>query len=331
LLKSKIIDPFHGGRCLEAIYTLKNLTGIETSLLIYLGSKLNFKDFHHSKVTASVSHISNAIKFKSSAIKSAIKSLSNKSYLIIENNFDHNGSKIENTYSISDYLFQCYVELKACHVDDSRETTMVSRETTMHSRETTSYIPSSLPDSNPEIQILETNNFNDNEKICVVSGGEAYVPPKLTHSDTKQRLEYQTLSHENLNSSVQGDFDIEEIEFEKPMKTVNEQFNSRIVKAAQEVLNNKTPRVTPSHRKMVAVFRPKASLKSFVQDNDIHFMTDQVLEKYGDYGHVIIEYLYQNQIKYKKLGELAWNPNEVWRLIDTSKKLLDEEKENTHE
>jgi hypothetical protein len=193
------------------------------------------------------------------------------------------------------------------------------------------YLPSSLPDSNPEIQIPETNNFNDNEKICVVSGGEAYVPPKLTHSDTKQRLEYQTLSHENLNSSVQGDFDIEEIEFEKPMKTVNEQFNSRIVKAAQEVLNNKTPRVTPSHRKMVAVFRPKASLKSFVQDNDIHFMTDQVLEKYGDYGHVIIEYLYQNQIKYKKLGELAWNPNEVWRLIDTSKKLLDEEKENTHE
>jgi hypothetical protein len=119
--KSKIFDPFHGGRNLSAVYAMDNLTGIETAIMIFIGGRLDFRDFAHSKVTASTAEISQEIKFSRNAVKNGLRGLSEKSFLFIENNFDERGFKIENTYSITDYFFQCYKEKMLCHVVDGLE------------------------------------------------------------------------------------------------------------------------------------------------------------------------------------------------------------------
>ena len=293
MLKSKIIDPFHGGRCLEAIYTIKDLTGVETSLLIYLGSQLNFKDFHHSKVTVSVNQISTAIKFKSSAIKSAIKSLSNKSYLMIENNFDEFGFKIENTYSISDYLFQCYVESKACQVVDSRETTMCQ---VVDSRETTSYLPSSIPE---EIQSSKKKKNNKDQKSCV---GRS---PSLRQKDTHiiNNLDDSFVPEENSNK----------IPIEKQSNPL-------------QPLQTVKPIVTPQHNKMVSIFTPNPELRSYVKRNDILSITDHFISKHGDVALKAIDWLFDYVMERDLCGTAKWSIKHTKQAFnDALQHVLDEE------
>lgn len=255
---------------MEAIYTLNDLTGIETSLLIYLGSKLNFKDFHHSKVTASVTQISKAIKFKSSAIKSAIKSLTDKSYLIVENNFDANGFKIENTYSISDYLFQCYVESKVCQVVDSRLPTKCQ---VVDSRLPTSKIPYSMPSSE--------NQKNDNSENARVGRS-----PSLCQKDAR-------VLDKNLDDSFVPEIP-NQIPFENGLPISGEPKASK-------------PMVTLSHNKMVLMFTPRPELKSFVHRNTILAFTDDLIIKYGELAHNAINKLYDNLVAEELCGAARWS------------------------
>jgi len=114
-----------------------------------------------------------------------------------------------------------------------------------------------------------------------------------------------------------------EIEEEKSPIPVQEQFATRIKKRASELAKDRPPRVTSSHRKMIAVFRPKASLKSFVKDNDIYFFTDQVIEKFGQESHAIMDKLFTYSTEHCKCGEIAWDINHAWELINIAKKVLD--------
>lgn len=293
--KSKIIDPFAGGRCLNAVYHRDDLTGIQTAIMIYFGGRLDFRDFLHSKITVSVSQICKAIKFKETAVKRAIKELIEMGYIYVENNFDERGFKIENTYSISDYFFKCYVDSLLSHVVDSRETTYDSRETT-----------SNIPVFNDPLSEAQRSEEKEN-KINQISKNsrdrEAEGEPRSLHqNDIKQRLLEQRTDSPMANSAHD---DVNEIDFFDTEK------------------KTKLPKVTKWHRRMVMIFKPDIELKSFVRDNDILFLTDEIFEKYGDLAKEMIDDVYAWAKDNGKLGKIKWKANRVWEAMDIAKNKIE--------
>ena len=71
------------------------------------------------------------------------------------------------------------------------------------------------------------------------------------------------------------------------------------------------------------MFRPKPSLKSFVKDNDIHFFTDQVIEKFGEQSHAIITYMYTYMVEHGICGNKAWDVCYAWELVNSAKENVD--------
>jgi hypothetical protein len=325
--KSKIIDPFHGGRNLEAIYAMDDIAGIETAVMIFLGSQLNFKDFLHSKVTISVNQISQSIKFKKTAIKEAIKNLIDKNYLYVENNFDARGFKIENTYSLTDYLFICYVEKKQRQVVDSRQTAIDGRETA-----------SNLPlirnsDFVPDFEEEKEKENNDIYIKTVRSGGVA-EPLSPQQTDIEERTDSPTAKTAHGIKGFDSDLD-DGFKERKPIVNSKDQFKSKVQKTKEEHPEYILPIVTQSHRKMIAIFRitdPDLKRKSFVLDNDIHAFTDQILSKYGRLGHNVIDLLYSDMVELKKCGKIAWDINKAFQRLDIAyKKLLKKSEDEENE
>ncbi|RPH41137.1 MAG: hypothetical protein EHM87_20480 [Burkholderiales bacterium] len=304
--KSKIIDPFAGGRCLNAVYHRDDLTGIQTAIMIYFGGRLDFRDFLHSKITVSVSQICKAIKFKETAVRRAIKELIEMGYIYVENNFDERGFKIENTYSISDYFFKCYVDSLLSHVVDSRETMYDSRETM-------SNIPV-FNDPLSEAQRSEEKENKINQLSLKSRGSEAEGEPLSQH-----RIDAQ--EERNLISPMANEpppIEIDDMDFD--FDSVQNQFSKRIGKAKTNDLPNKEFKiVTDLHKKMIAIFRPTDPIlkkKCFVKDNDIHFFTDQILIKYGHISQNVIDILFTDMVEAGKCGQIAWDVNKAYQRVE---------------
>jgi DNA-binding MarR family transcriptional regulator len=301
-----------GGRSLNAIHLNKNLNQIEKHLMLVLAGLLDFRgldeecSFGDAVLTIPVNQIAIRMSIKRNCVVSNINKLSKKGYVTKKQNFSPDDKRqIESTYMLTDQIFVEFAEELGIKLEPMSSCGGYLKDTGGVS-ERYHYLPNSLPNSIPEEKDIK-------------SGVPNFISKKI---DYQIGISNVGIADENSNSSVQGSLPlIEVIEDIKPEPKNRKAKASKTGKAT----------VADTKQKMIAMFRPKPSLKSFVTDKDIHFMTSQVLEKYGDHGHAIIDYLYKNQIKYKKCGELPWIVNEAWRLIDTSKVLIDEEKENTHD
>jgi hypothetical protein len=283
--------------------------------MLVLAGLLDFRgldeecSFGDAVLTIPVNQIANRMSITRRSVISYINKLSAKGYVTKIQNFSPDDKRqLESTYMLTDQIFVEFAEelglelgaMSSCG-DDLKSRGGCS-EITGGVISNHHYLPNSLPNSIPEEKDIK-------------SGVPNFISKKIDHQIGISNV---GIADENSNSSVQGSLPTEDI---KPGVKNRKAKASKTGKAT----------VADTKQKMIAMFRPKPSLKSFVTDKDIHFMTSQVLEKYGDHGHAIIDYLYKNQIKYKKCGELPWIVNEAWRLIDTSKVLIDEEKENTHD
>lgn len=308
-----------GGRSLNAIHLNKNLNQIEKHLMLVLAGLLDFRglddecSFGDAVLTIPVKQIAIRMSMTSRNVNIYINKLSNKGYVTKNQNFSHDDKRqLESTYMLTDQIFVEFAEELGLELEPMSSCGDERRSgggcTTFRGgvNDVPYNLPNSLPNSIPEEKDIK-------------SGVPNFISKKI---DYQIGISNVGIANENSNSSVQGSLPLIEV-----TEDIKPEVKNRKIKAS------KTGKATvaDTKQKMIAMFRPKPSLKSFVTDKDIHFMTSQVLEKYGDHGHVIIDYLYKNQIKYKKCGELPWIVNEAWRLIDTSKVLIDEEKENTHD
>jgi len=306
--KSKIIDPFHGGRNLDAIYAMDDLTGIETAILIFLGGQLNFKNILHSKVTISLNQISESIKFKKTAIKVAIKSLVDKGYLYLENNFDLRGFKTENTYSITDYLFNCYVEKNTMrHVVDSRFPTIDGRETA-----------SNLPLFNDPDSEAERSEEEKNEKTKNARVGRSPSPRQkdtrvINFDDSLVSGEKKLSLGGEVKLSLGGETIPNKTPFENEFQAVK---SPKIDK----------PIVTPAHNKMVLLFTPRPELKSFVHRNTILALTDELIGKHGKMAVKAINRLYTDLMKEDLCGSFPWSIKRTMSFFNEALEKLKEDK-----
>lgn len=314
-LRSKIFDPFHGGRALGAIYGLDDINVYETAILLFLGSKNDFKDETQILARVSRKEICKATKLTMPTFCRSVKSLIDKNYLYVSNNYDDNGLQVENTYYLTDYLFIKYaasrgVNLREYHTD----TPGVSHREIYNTSVAIAPDGASLEAEQIGIKEKEINNID--LKYCA---SEAEGEPLSLCQSCRN---YEQIEDSGLASPISAhdnENDLDDI-FPEPIKA-KDQFATKIKKTTDEHPEYITPRVTPSHRKMVQIFRitdPQVKKKSFVKDNDIYFMTDQILEKHGKDGHAIIDQLYKDMIEEGLCGKLPWNLKSVWIMIDVA-------------
>lgn len=312
-IKSKIINPFHGGIALGAIYAMDDLNSSETAVLIYIGSQTDFRHDGHSAPSRSKKQISESVKISRATVTRVLISLVEKSYLYLENNFDENGYKIENTYYLTDYLFTKYVEMMCVKYGRAHH------EPTEGSPRAC-YNTSVAIASDDSLILAERSEEKNNEikpidfKSC---GSQAEGAGLSLHQNdiTEDKIPNSPMANMAHDENIEDEID-------DIFPSVQNQFEAKIAHAKKEYPEYRELKVTSSHRKMVLIFKPKASLKSFVRDNDILFLTDQIIEKYGKESHAIIDSLFTYATENGKCGELAWNVNTVWALINAIKKRL---------
>lgn len=104
-------DRYAGGRFLMAIAENQNLDSGETLILLIIGNSLDFYDFEHSKRYISQPRIKKLSKLSISKIRTSIRSLEEKGYLITEERYAPNGARESNYYSLSSLIFDEIEEL----------------------------------------------------------------------------------------------------------------------------------------------------------------------------------------------------------------------------
>jgi DNA-binding MarR family transcriptional regulator len=282
--KKSLIDVYSGGRHLNAIDFNTTLNMSQKHLMLVLGSQLDFRDIQKSKRYISVKALSEKMSCTPRMIHKITSELKAMGYIEIEHRFEDNKQK-SNYYSITDKVF-----LEYC-----------------------------------------AKIWPEQYSGGGVNNMRTEIPKKELPQENKIISKDIILCAHAANLADVVDIDIDQIELEidaempleeKSSISVQEQFSKRIKKRAAEIAKDRPPRVTTSHRKMIAMFRPKPSLKSFVKDNDIHFFTDQVIEKFGERSHAIIAYLFTRQTDAGKCGEIPWSVNKSWEYINAANELL---------
>lgn len=328
--KSNIINPFHGGIALGAIYAMNDLSSSETAVLIFIGSQTDFRHDGHSSPSISKKEISAATKISRSTVTRVLISLVSKNYLYIENNFDQDGYKIENTYYLADYLFLKYAEMMYANFGRAHH------EPTEGSPR--ACILTSVADSSSDSFFdfdHKEKKINNNE--CLKSCGSVGEAEALsTHQTGMVQAELRTNSPKANMAQERVEFFDSELDdsFEEKTPIVNskDQFKSKIQKTKDDHPEYTLPIVTYSHRKMIGIFRitdPEIKKKSFVLDNDIHSFTDQILIKYGPIGHNVIDLLFTDMVELGKCGKITWDLNKAFQRLDIAYKKLLTKMENT--
>jgi hypothetical protein len=316
-IRSKIFNPFHGGRALGAVYGLDNVNVYETAILIFIGSKHDFHDDTQILARVSRKEICRETKISMPTFCRSIKSLIEKNYLYIENNYDDNGLQVENTYYISDFLFYKYAELKGVNLREYHtETPGVSHREIYNTSVAISPIDPCFP---PERSDIEEKNKNKNNELNLRGSQAEGEGLSLQQNGIEMREEIP--DSPTANTARESKDELNEL-FVDDVK-VSSQFSRKISQAKIDNPELKALRVTESHRKMVMMFRPDPKIKSFVRDNDIYFMTDEIIGRYGQQSHAIITQLFTFFSDNGKCGQMAWNVNAVWELIEAAKKTLE--------
>lgn len=320
---SKIFNPFHGGTAFGAIYAMDDLDAYETSVLIFIGSKLVVNGDHHSWLKISKREIIRATKIGRSKVTQVIQTLHDKSYIYIESNFDEFNSQQENTYYLSDYLFEKYCEIIEQKKSSGQCVTTPAVLRTPPGHGTACYNTSVAISSEDDFEFAERSEKKEIkiDKIELTGGGspEAESNGLSLHQNSIEVIGANNLATPNMAPPPD---ELESIGFE----SVGEQFNNRIKKARNE-LKSDYKIVTDYHRKMLAIFRPtdpQLLKKCWVRDNDILFFTDQVFEKYGQECCAIIDKLFTYALDNGKCGKLAWDVNTAWSLINAAKEIKNE-------
>jgi hypothetical protein len=306
-LKSKIFFASSGGIALNAVYAMDDLNVYETTVLIFIGANTDFREQEIIYPSIRKKDIQNATKISRATLTRVLCQLVSKSYLYIQNNSDENGYDVESTYFLTDYLFSEYAKKwYAMFGEAHREPPGGSQGACYY---TSVAIPSEVAPPFSEEKEKEKNTaFN---KPCGSRAEGEGLSPRQIDAVPPDSPKANT-AHDELED-IFPPYDI------RP-KT---QFGKRIEKAKHDNPDLKFLKVTESHRKMVMMFKPDPRLKSFVRDNEIYFMTDQVLEMYGHQGHAIIEKLFIYFKENSKCGQMAWNVNTVWDLIRASKTTIE--------
>jgi hypothetical protein len=104
--RSRIFDPFAGGRFLMSIARNQNITADETLVLLIIGSLQDFSDILHSKRYVPIDKLSYLSKRSRRTIQYVLKSLEEKKYLIIQDCYKETGKQLSNEYSLSDLIFE---------------------------------------------------------------------------------------------------------------------------------------------------------------------------------------------------------------------------------
>jgi hypothetical protein len=317
-LRSKIFDPFHGGRALGAIYGLDDINVYETAILLFIGNKHVFHEEDRILARVSRKEICKATKISLPTFCRSVKSLIDKNYLYISNNYDNNGLQVENTYYITDYLFIKYAASRGVNLREYQaETPGVSHREIYN---TSVAIPSFDVDSLEAERSEEKENKNNNIELKYCGSGAEGEPLSLCQSCRNfEKIEDSGYpsdrSAHKLEEVDLGNFE----DIQKKKISAKDQFEAKISQVAIDHPEYIPLKVTSSHRKMIAIFRitdPKVKKKSWVKDNDIHFFTDQVFDKYGDIAHNIIDVLYKDMKDTGKCGQIAWDINTAFKRVE---------------
>jgi hypothetical protein len=312
-IRSKIFNPFHGGIALGAVYGLDDVNVYETAILIFIGSRHDFHEDTQILARVSRKEICKETKMSMPTFCRSIKSLIDKNYLYIENNYDDNGLQVENTYYISDYLFYKYAELKGVNLREyHRDTPGVSHREIYNTSVATGSIDPCLFSERSDIEEKNKNKNNELNSCGSQAEGEGL---------SLQQNDIEIPDSPKANTAHESKDELNDLFFDDVK--VSSQFSKKISQAKIDNPELKALRVTESHRKMVMMFRPDPKIKSFVRDNDIYFMTDEIIGRYGQQSHAIITQLFTFFNDNGKCGQMAWNVNAVWELIEAAKKTLE--------
>lgn len=308
--KLEIINPFGGGTALAAIYAMDDLDCYETSIMVFIGAKTDLKDPENVIApTIRKREIQKATKIGRTKMTQCLTDLVTKNYLYIENNFDEFNSQQESTYYLSEYLFNKYADMMHSKVDGRGA---VIRQG--GGRNTACYNTSVATRSDwiPDESERSEENINEKNQIDFKIGGSQAEGEGLSLHQLDAQEEKNLISPmANEPPPVEIDFDFD---------SVQNQFAKRIGNAKTDELPAKEYKlVTDMHKKMIAIFRPtdpQLKKQCFVKDNDIHFFTDQILIKYGELSHNVIDMLFTDMVKAGKCGQIAWDVNKAYQRLE---------------
>jgi hypothetical protein len=324
-IQSQIFNPFHGGIALGAIYAMDDLDAYETSILVFIGSKLVVHGDHHAWLKMSKREIISATKIGRSKVTQVIQTLLDKSYIYVESNFDEFNSQQENTYYLSDYLFAKYIEMYESRPKRRQSVTTPAVLRTPPGHEAACYNTSvaslsSVVDSLEAERSEEKENKNNNIELKYCGSGVEDEPLRLCQSCRNFEQKEDSGSPSDRSAHKLEEVDLGNFEdIQKKKISAKDQFEAKISQVAIDHPEYIPLKVTSSHRKMIAIFRitdPKVKKKSWVKDNDIHFFTDQVFDKYGDIAHNIIDVLYKDMKDTGKCGQIAWDINTAFKRVE---------------
>lgn len=308
---------------MNAIHLNKNLKQIEKHLMLVLAGLLDFRgldeecSFGDAMLTIGMDQIANRMSLTDRACRTHLSNLCDKRYVIKVHNFSPDDKRqLESTFMLTDQIFVEYAEELGLDLDAMSSCGggtifQGGRNNIPH------YLPNVFndPDSNPAPSGKKENK-NKNEDLNMCGSRAEGDGLSLCQTDIEEP-DQPTVDTAHDNKKVDDIF----------IKPVKEQFQKKIdqlkADAPSEIPSEGYMVVTGWHRKMVAMFRPNKSVKSFVKDNDIYFITDEILKLYGHKGCAIIDSIYSYMRENGRCGQIAWNVNTVWQLVDAAK-----EKEN---
>jgi hypothetical protein len=315
-----------GGRSLNAIHLNKNLNQIEKHLMLVLAGLLDFRgldeecSFGDAKLTIAISQIVIRMSMTDRSCRTHLSNLCDKRYVIKVHNFSPDDKRqLESTFMLTDQIFVEYAEELGLDLDAMSS---CGGGTIFQGggNNIPYYLPNVFndPDSKPALSGKKENknkieDFNtcgsrtegDGLSLCQTDIEEPDQPAVDTAHDNKEVDDI--FPSQDISPKIQFQKKIDQLKADAPSEIPSEGYMV----------------VTGWHRKMVAMFRPNKSVKSFVKDNDIYFITDEILKLYGQKGCVIIDSIYSYMRENGRCGQIAWNVNTVWQLVDAAK-----EKEN---
>jgi DNA-binding MarR family transcriptional regulator len=290
-------NPTSGGIALNAVFAMLDLGALETLVMIFFGSRTDFRNQKAIAPTVSKREISKNTRIGISTLKRILKSLVEKGYLYVVNNFDEDGFQLESTYHLTDYLFMKYAELSHVMFEGARREPPGGSERA--SVITSVAIPSEVDFPFSEEKENKINQISKNSR-----DREAEGEPRSLHQNDIHPAQFEQRTDSPMANTAHTDLDVD--------------FSDTV-----SIKKSSTPKVTKWHRKMVLIFKPGPQTKSYVRDNDILFMTDEIFEKYGDNARWMIDDLYSWAKDNDKFGKLKWNPNAIWEVMEMAKNKLD--------
>lgn len=97
----------NGGRALNAIWYSEDLDAEETSIMMYLGSQLNFNREFTESIPRTVGSISKRTKLSERTVRRRLNDLAERGYIVKTSNFNNaNGRQCANNYALTDKIFQ---------------------------------------------------------------------------------------------------------------------------------------------------------------------------------------------------------------------------------